>query len=61
MRVQSLILPTSTSLSLFYHGVSRPTSKDPSTNEGSDRVLTALSLRTGVQISCTFIRIYQAV
>lgn len=61
MRVQSLILPTSTSLGLFYHGVSRPTSKDPATNEGSDRVLTALSLRTGVQISCTLIRIYQAV
>lgn len=61
MRVQSLILPTSTSLSLFYHGVSRPTSKDPATNKGSDRVLTALSLRTGVQISCTLIRIYQAV
>lgn len=61
MRVQSLILPTSTSLSLFYHGVSCPTSKDPATNEGSDRVLTALSLRTGVQISCTLIRIYQAV
>lgn len=58
---QSLILPTSTSLSLFYHGVACPTSKNPATDKGSDRVLTALSLCTGVQFSSTLIRIYQAV